>query len=173
MPDRPTDRPPESSDKPSGDATPRIDRAPTRATQGKLSERVADKVASRVTQEISKKRPLEPAERERIVAEILDRMPEVLEPIIRMTTIQAVEEAMADELPKGIVQSLRVLLKEDYESPDGRSLLNDVWRSGYDTLLSTSLDHASKWIGKKILVAAAAAGFVYGITMLVKYGLLK
>lgn len=105
-------------------------------------------------------------QRDAIVEGVIQR----LTPVIADHFERVVADKMADQVAEGLVRGVKLLLKEDRDADGESSTLKSFWGMGYRELLNNASVGTTQWVGRRIVVAAVAAIFVWSMTVLVKYG---
>jgi hypothetical protein len=77
-------------------------------------------------------------------------------------TAKEIEESVAAGVRRGLREALA-----------DQELMSHVWGIGYQKLSEHAADNASKWIGRRILVAISTVAFAVSLTYLVKTGSIK
>jgi hypothetical protein len=79
---------------------------------------------------------------------------------------QAADAYLSMAVAEGVVQGLKIALKDE-------ELMEDFWKAGFEHLTTHAGSGASQWVGKRILIAAIAAVFIWALGWLFRNGAFK
>lgn len=80
--------------------------------------------------------------------------------------VDALEDRLQVTMRAAVADGMRDLLRDE-------EAVAKFWRAGYAHLTDHAYAQGSQWIGKRILVAAVAALFIWAMGWLVRNGALK
>ena len=106
---------------------------------------------------IDEARPLTEAQFEQAMGLMLDRVAAICD---------AKNEAIEAAIARGVQDGLRAAMND-------QALVTSFWATGFDELATHSGNHASQWIGKRLLTSLIVAITIAGITWLVQTGRFK
>lgn len=74
------------------------------------------------------------------------------------------------EITAAVAAGVKLGFTQAMDDPD---VVEKFWQGGYEQLTGHASKASSQWVGKRILTAAVTALLVWGLTYLVKNGVIK